>query len=181
MLVQCAAMNAASTLPAAEQLVEQLIEQVKHLPANLNVVGIHTGGAWVAQRVHAALKLDSPLGLLSSAFHRDDYGKSASSAAASRVLGAGIRATEIGFEVNGAHILLVDDILYTGRTIRAALNELFDFGRPASVQLAVLIDRGGRQLPIQADYVGVKHELPPGSQYVLSRDTQGRLHLGLEH
>ena len=127
----------------------------------IHLIGIHSGGAWVAQRLHQDLKLPTPLGTLSSAFHRDDYGR--------RGLPAEMKATDLPFEIPGADIVLVDDILYTGRTVRAALNELFDFGRPARVELAVLLDRGGRELPIEARYCGARHALRPGQSFVLSR------------
>src|SRR5690606_22263157 len=95
------------------------------------MLGVHSGGAWIAERLHRDLGLGSPLGFLSSAFHRDDYGE--------RGLPTSIKATSINFPIEDQHIILVDDILYTGRTIRAALNEIFDYGRPARVELAVLL------------------------------------------
>ncbi len=137
-----------------------------------HLIGIHSGGAWVAQRLHADLALATPLGTLSSAFHRDDYGR--------RGLPAEMKATELPFEIAGADILLVDDILYTGRTVRAALNELFDYGRPARVELAVLLDRGGRELPIEARYCGKVHPLPADRAFVLSRDAGSRFALRIE-
>jgi pyrimidine operon attenuation protein / uracil phosphoribosyltransferase len=136
------------------------------------VIGVHTGGAWVAERLHRDLALASPLGFLSSAFHRDDYGE--------RGLPTTIKATTINFPVEDQHILLVDDILYTGRTIRAALNEIFDFGRPARVELAVLLDRGGRELPLQADHVGAVMPLRADETFVLSQETSGRFALRVD-
>jgi pyrimidine operon attenuation protein/uracil phosphoribosyltransferase len=136
------------------------------------VIGVHTGGAWIAERLHRDLALASPLGFLSSAFHRDDYGE--------RGLPTTIKATQINFPVDDQHILLVDDILYTGRTIRAALNEIFDFGRPARVELAVLLDRGGRELPMQADYAGAVMPLHSHENFVLSQETSGRFALRIE-
>lgn len=118
------------------------------------LVGIHRGGAWVAQRLHTALGLTAPLGTLDISFHRDDFARSG--------LQPEVRSSSIPFVVDDAQIVLVDDILYTGRTIRAALNELFDYGRPAGVLLAVLADRGGRELPIAADAIGIRLELVPG-------------------
>lgn len=128
------------------------------------LVGIHSGGAWVAERLHQALCPQAPLGLLSSAFHRDDF--------SSRGLQAGSQrgTTRIDFAVEGADIVLIDDVLYTGRTIRAALNELFDYGRPRRVDLAVLVDRGGRELPVHAAIAGCRLELDPGQSLVLGRD-----------
>lgn len=136
------------------------------------VIGVHSGGAWVAERLHRDLALDTPLGFLSSAFHRDDYG--------ARGLPTTIKATAIDFAVEARPILLVDDILYTGRTIRAALNEIFDYGRPARVDLAVLIDRGGRELPLAADYVGETIPLAEPERFVLSQETTGRFALRIE-
>jgi len=140
-----------------------------------HLVGIHSGGAWIAQRLHAELAPGTPLGLLSSAFHRDDYGRRVG-----RGLPAGKPATELPLPIDGAHLILVDDILFTGRTVRAALNELFDYGRPARVQLAVLIDRGGRELPVQADLAAARVALPPSQSLALARDDQGRFSFKVE-
>lgn len=139
------------------------------------LVGIRSGGGWIAQRLHRDLALSSPLGLLSSAFHRDDYGRRRG-----RGLPADLKPSELPLPIDGAHLILVDDILFTGRTVRAALNELFDYGRPASVALAVLIDRGGRELPVQAGYCGVVAPLPPPHNYVLAQDPAGRFTLAIE-
>lgn len=136
------------------------------------LVGIHSGGAWIAERLHRDLRLETPLGTLSSAFHRDDYGKR-------RYLPAESRQTELPFDVQGADLVLVDDILYTGRTVRAALNELFDYGRPSRVELAVLIDRGGRELPIEARYCGAVHVLDEQASFEFSREADGRFSLRL--
>ncbi|MBN9429798.1 MAG: bifunctional pyr operon transcriptional regulator/uracil phosphoribosyltransferase PyrR [Burkholderiales bacterium] len=138
----------------------------------VHLIGIYSGGAWVAARLHADLALTSPLGTLSSAFHRDDYGR--------RGLPNTPKSTELPFEVDGADLLLVDDILYTGRTVRAAMNELFDYGRPARIELAVLLDRGGRELPIEARYCGAVHPLPGDRHFALSRGDDGRLALRIE-
>ena len=135
-------------------------------------IGIHTGGAWLAARLHAELGLGSPLGFLSSAFYRDDV--------QARGLSARMQPTKIDFDVNGRDIVLVDDILHTGRTIRAALNEIFDYGRPARVRLAVLLDRGGRELPVRADYLGAELALQPGEKLVLSQRTSGMFELRVE-
>ncbi|MGZ5270780.1 MAG: bifunctional pyr operon transcriptional regulator/uracil phosphoribosyltransferase PyrR, partial [Ramlibacter sp.] len=123
----------------AEALYRELARGVPALrgPAG-RLVGITSGGAWLAQRLQRDLGLDGEAGVISSAMHRDDF--------AQRGL-SGSAQTELPFDVDGAHIVLLDDVLYTGRTIRAVLNELFDYGRPASVKLAVLVDRGGRELP----------------------------------
>ena len=117
------------------------------------MVGIHTGGVWVAQRLHELLALTSPLGELDISFYRDDFTRIG--------VNPQVKPSRIPFDIEGRHIILVDDVLYTGRTIRAALNELFDYGRPASVILAVLAERNGRELPIQADVAGRHIDLPP--------------------
>jgi pyrimidine operon attenuation protein/uracil phosphoribosyltransferase len=155
-------------LPDAEQLLQALIEQMR--PAvgpETGLIGIHTGGVWVAERLHSALKLAIPLAALDVSFYRDDY--------ESRGLKSDVRRSEIPFEVEDRHLVLVDDVLYTGRTIRAALNEKFDYGRPGRVQLAALVDRGGRQLPIAADFVGARVTLQQGQSVELTRDPAGRL------
>jgi pyrimidine operon attenuation protein / uracil phosphoribosyltransferase len=110
------------------------------------LIGIHTGGVWVAERLRERLAIEPPIGELDIAFYRDDFSQIG--------MHPSVRPSKLPFEVDGRHIALIDDILYTGRTVRAALNEVFDYGRPASVLLAVLVDRGGRQLPIQPDAAG---------------------------
>ncbi len=158
------------TLPEAEALLEKLVGQMRpRLPAEALLVGIHTGGVWLAERLHSALGLTSPLGSIDVSFYRDDYG--------SRGLPAGIKRSSIPFEVDGAHVVIVDDVLYTGRTIRAAMNELFDYGRPARVELAVLVNRGGRELPISADYCAHTMDLAPSRTLVLGRGDDSRLSL----
>ena len=161
-------------LPDAEAQCRQLAELIRpNLTPQTALVGIHTGGAWIAQRLHDDLFPGQPgPGFLSSAFHRDDYGE--------RGLPRAMARTELPFEIAGADIILVDDILYTGRTVRAAINELYDYGRPARVRLAVLLDRGGRQLPFAPDYCGALHPLDADSAFVLSQDTAGRLSLRVE-
>jgi pyrimidine operon attenuation protein/uracil phosphoribosyltransferase len=123
------------------------------------MIGIHTGGLWVAQYLHAKLGIKEPLASLDISFYRDDF---------SRIgMHPQVRPSNIPTGVENRNIILVDDVLYTGRTIRAALNELFDYGRPTSVSLAVLIDRGGRELPIEAQAVGEKIELKRNQQIKL--------------
>jgi pyrimidine operon attenuation protein / uracil phosphoribosyltransferase len=129
------------------------------------LVGITSGGAWLAERLQKDLGLHGAPGVISSAMHRDDF--------AQRGL-SGSAQTELPFDVDGAHIVLLDDVLYTGRTIRAVLNELFDFGRPASVKLAVLVDRGGRELPVQADFAAARVALPETQSLELARGSDGR-------
>jgi pyrimidine operon attenuation protein/uracil phosphoribosyltransferase len=121
--------------------------------ANPALVGIRTGGVWIAERLRTLLRLDEPLGELNIAFYRDDF---------SRVgIHPTVAPSNLPFDVDNRDLILIDDILYTGRTVRAALNEIFDYGRPRSVKLVVLFDRGGRELPIQADLVGAHLKLGP--------------------
>ena len=151
----------------AEALYGQLREGVRGLVAGeAALVGIWSGGAWLAERLQADLGLPGRHGVISSTLHRDDFG--------ARGL-ARANVTELPFAIEGRRIVLVDDVLYTGRTIRAVLNELYDFGRPASVALAVLVDRGGRELPIAADCAAARIVLPPGQRLSLARTQDGRL------
>ncbi len=162
-----------NNLPDAEALCAQLAAQLKTaLAPSTAMIGIHTGGAWLAERLHAALGLKEPLGLMDISFYRDDYSKQG--------LHHDPKRTRIPFEIEGRDLLLVDDVLYTGRTVRAAMNELFDYGRPASIALAVLADRGGRQLPICAQYCGARVEVPAGGRLRLKRGDDGRLALEIE-
>ncbi len=117
------------------------------------MVGIHTGGVWVAQRLHALLQLPEPLGTLDIAFYRDDFTRIG--------LNPVVRPSSLPVSPEGRHVLLVDDVLYTGRTVRAALNQIFDYARPASVCLVALVDRGGRELPIEPQITGLRVDLPP--------------------
>ena len=160
-------------LPEAEKLCQQLVKELKPLVgAKTAMVGLYTGGVWLAERLHKELAIASPLGLMDIAFYRDDY--------AARGLKHDPKRTKIPFDVNGAELLLVDDVLYSGRTVRAAMNELFDYGRPASISLVVLADRGGRQLPICAQHCGARVDVPAGQRLRLKRDDSGRLALVLE-
>ncbi|WP_006788145.1 bifunctional pyr operon transcriptional regulator/uracil phosphoribosyltransferase PyrR [Thiorhodospira sibirica] len=134
-----------------EQMSRALATRIKSYPTPPAMVGIHTGGVWVAQHLHQRLGLDKPLGLLDIAFYRDDFSHMG--------LHPQVRPSQLPFEVDDQHLILVDDVLYSGRTIRAALNELFDYGRPASVTLAVLVARDGRELPIEAQVVGTQIQL----------------------
>jgi pyrimidine operon attenuation protein/uracil phosphoribosyltransferase len=153
--------------PDAERLYERLRAGVPPLLAGGGVlVGIHTGGAWLAERLHRELRLEGEPGLISSALHRDDF--------AERGLSGELRATRLPFEVDGARIVLVDDVLHTGRTIRAVVNELFDFGRPRSIALAVLVDRAGRELPIGAAFAAETSNLDPAERLTLARGDDGR-------
>jgi len=159
-------------LPEAEDLLAVLTAQIRQgISSDTAVVGIHTGGVWLAERLHRGLQLALPLGALDVSFYRDDFGQIG--------LHPQIRPSDIPFKVEGSHIILVDDVLYTGRTIRAAINELFDYGRPASIRLAALIDRGGRELPIAAQYIGATLEVPPAKMLALEKKADGKLGLSL--
>lgn len=150
----------------AEALYRELLRGVQQLGLeNTQLVGITSGGAWLAERLHKDLGRGGAPGIISSAMHRDDFARRG-------LAGAG-QQTQIPFDVDDARILLLDDVLYTGRTLRAVLNELFDFGRPASVRLAVLVDRGGRELPVQADFAAARVALPPGQTLALARGEDG--------
>ena len=160
-------------LPEAENLCQQLAEALKpRIGPKTAMVGLYTGGAWLAERLHQILGMSTPLGLMDIAFYRDDY--------AARGLKHDPKRTKIPFDVNGRELLLVDDVLYSGRTVRAAMNELFDYGRPESIALVVLADRGGRQLPICAQYCGAQVDVPAGMRLTLKRDDSGKLMLALE-
>jgi pyrimidine operon attenuation protein/uracil phosphoribosyltransferase len=157
----------ASKLPDPEALVRELAAKMRGpLPRDAGIVGIYTGGVWVAERLHRELGVAAPMGTLAVTLHRDDF---------SRIgLHREARSSQIPFDVDGREVVLVDDVLHTGRTVRAALNELFDFGRPRAVRLAVLADRGGRELPVAADFLGARVELADGEELVLSNEG-GRL------
>jgi pyrimidine operon attenuation protein/uracil phosphoribosyltransferase len=162
-----------TALPDAEALLPGLAAELRaRVTPQTAMVGLYTGGAWLAERLHAMLGLALPLGLMDIAFYRDDYAKQG--------LKHDPKRTRIPFEVEGREILLVDDVLYTGRTVRAAMNEVFDYGRPRSIVLVVLADRGGRQLPICAQHVGARVEVPEGRRLRLKRAADGRLRFELE-
>jgi len=152
----------------AEQLYSVLLQGVRRLVTDDTVlVGVWSGGAWLAERLSRDLGRSEPHGCISSALHRDDFSR--------RGMAVSREATQLPFEIEGRHILLVDDVLYTGRTTRAVINELFDYGRPASVTLVVLVDRGGRQLPIEPAFSAARIVLPAEERVSLGRDDQGRL------
>ena len=157
-------------LPDAEVLLSALTEQMRPaVSSDTLLVGIHTGGVWLAQRLHKSLGLSQPLGTIDVSFYRDDYG--------SRGLHPRVKPSEIPFEIADADVVLVDDVLFTGRTIRAALNELFDYGRPRRVRLAALVDRGGRELPMAAQFVGAEVSVREDEQIELRKAADGRLNL----
>ena len=156
-------------LPDAEQLVAALTDKVRQLAAQETValVGIHSGGAWLAERMHDVFGDAIPFGTLDISFYRDDFEQ--------RGLHPQVKPSHIPFDVESTHIVLIDDVLYTGRTIRGAMNELFDYGRPAKITLAVLVDRGGREMPVEAQIVGTHLELAPEQSLELLRDDAGKL------
>jgi pyrimidine operon attenuation protein/uracil phosphoribosyltransferase len=157
----------------AEALYRDLLAGVRGLRGeSTHLVGITSGGAWLAERLQRDLGLAGTPGIISSAMHRDDFAQRGLS-------GAGAQ-TQLDFDVNGASIVLLDDVLYTGRTIRAVINELFDYGRPAGVKLAVLVDRGGRELPLQADYAAARVALPASQSLALARAGNGQFSFQVE-
>jgi pyrimidine operon attenuation protein / uracil phosphoribosyltransferase len=147
-----------------EQIEQLVVGMAERLRAGLHpetaMIGIQTGGVWIADRLRQHLGVTEALGELNIAFYRDDFSHIG--------MHPSVQPSNLPFDVEGRHVLLVDDILYTGRTVRAALNEIFDYGRPASVRLAVLVDRGGRELPIQPDTVGTTLSLRPGQHAKLT-------------
>ena len=159
----------------AEALYRELLGQVRAGLAGVPdaaIVGIHSGGAWLAERLAKDLDLTSRFGTIDVSFYRDDYAK--------KGLHPDVKPTHIRFPVDGATVVLVDDVLQTGRTVRAAINVLFDYGRPACIRLAALADRGGRELPVAPDYVGTRAELAPQQSLCLQRGDDGQLSLTIE-
>jgi pyrimidine operon attenuation protein / uracil phosphoribosyltransferase len=156
-------------LPTPESLIDRLAEQIKpHINTDCALVGIHTGGVWIMDALAERFGLDIPCGVLDIAFYRDDF---------SRIgLHPETKPSHLPFDVEDRRILLLDDVLFTGRTIRAAMNLLFDYGRPAEIKLAVLVDRGGRELPVCADYVGLKLDLAPDEHISLEKNDSEGLH-----
>ena len=156
------------SLPDAEAQCVALAELIRPtlLPGTM-LVGIHSGGAWIARRLQELLGLPGEIGLIDVSFYRDDFGE--------KGLHPQVKPTSIPFEVESRHLILIDDVLYTGRTTRAAINELFDYGRPASVKLAVLADRGGRELPVCAEFCTWKASLDESEELILEPDASGRL------
>ena len=142
-------------------LLDKLVSDLTPLLASDPVIiGIHTGGSWLAEILHQRLAISEPCGSLDISFYRDDF---------SRIgLNPKVKASQLPEDISDRHILLIDDVLQTGRTIRAAMNEIFDYGRPASIKLCVLLERNGRELPIQADYCGLKIDLRHDQQIKLT-------------
>lgn len=156
----------------AEALYLELLVGVRALfRPGMRLVGVTSGGVWLAERLQRDLNLAQRPGVISSSMHRDDFAR--------RGMTAGAQ-TQIDFDVNESSIILLDDVLYTGRTIRAVLNELFDFGRPAMVKLAVLVDRGGRELPVQADICAARVALPVTQSLALARSEAGVFSFNVE-
>ena len=161
-------------LPDIDVLLDQLCKATRarlaeHNVADPRLIGIHSGGVWLARRLSASLGLSEDIGELDISFYRDDF---------TRVgMHPTVRPSRIPWDIEGRHLVLVDDVMYSGRTIRAALNEIFDYGRPASVTLAVLISRNGRELPIEAGAFGAQLTLPPNQQIKLRGPTPLRLEL----
>jgi pyrimidine operon attenuation protein/uracil phosphoribosyltransferase len=160
-------------LPDAEAALAALVERMAPAVAHdAAFVGIYSGGAWIAERLAKRIPGNHPVGFIDVSFYRDDYNRSG--------LKPNTRRTALPFDVEGATIVLVDDVLYTGRSVRAAINELFDFGRPAAIALAVLIDRGGRELPIEPTYAGARLAVARELSIVVSQGADGRLALAVE-
>ena len=157
-----------TTCPSPDDLIPRIAEQLKALLSergidNPHMIGTHTGGVWLAERLHKAMGIEAPLGELNITFYRDDFTRIG--------MHPQVTPSSLDFDVEDQHIILVDDVLHTGRTIRAALNEIFDYGRPASVILVTLVDRSGRELPISADVTGVQLALGPNEQSLEIQET----------
>ena len=164
-------------LPKAEELYQRLkygvADLIAQLPAgDVHLVGIYSGGAWLAQRLKRDLNIATENALLNTSLYRDDFRKIG--------LHSQKMPSSVPFDVSDKHLILVDDILYTGRSVRAAMNELFDIGRPASIALAVLIDRGGREIPVQPNVVGEVFTLPENQRFVLSQDEEHVFDIALQ-
>jgi pyrimidine operon attenuation protein/uracil phosphoribosyltransferase len=160
-------------LPNAEMTLGQLADKMRGAVAfDAKLIGIHSGGAWIAERLASMLGGEHAVGFIDVSFYRDDY--------ATKGLRQKVATTTLPFEVGGSRIVLVDDVLFTGRSVRAAINELFDYGRPEAVELAVLIDRGGRELPIEPTYVGARLTVARDLSIVLQRHVDGGLELTVE-
>ena len=161
----------------AEQLYDKLLVKLREVMQadSFELVGLAMGGAWIVERLAKDLGLPH-YGVINVAFHRDDYAEKGMTALRT----ASTMTTHLPFDVNGAKVILIDDVLLTGRTVRAALNELFDFGRPAQVELMVLADRGNRELPVTANFVGEQVAVPENQILVLEKDNAGKFSFELE-
>ncbi len=166
-------MCSAAQMPDAEALFAALREKMAaSIAFDAKLVGVYSGGAWIADRLKTELDGEHEVGYIDVSFYRDDLSTAG--------LKPTVRSTQLPFAVEGAHIVIVDDVLFTGRSIRAAINTLFDFGRPASIQLAVLVDRGGRELPIAAEYVGESLMVPADQMLAVNKDDAGKFFLTME-
>lgn len=160
-------LNIAKLLEQLETTIRQQIEQRQlHNPL---LIGIHSGGAWIAEQIHQQLGIQEPLGLLDITFYRDDFSQIG--------MHPKVKTSQLPTHLEGRDIILIDDVFYTGRTIRAALNEIFDYGRPNQVLLAVLIERNGRQIPLQPDCVGGQISLPAGQRIKLTGPEPLAIHI----
>jgi len=161
----------------AEKSYQNLLKNLRQRKQSISyeLAGLAMGGAWIAERLASDLGMPH-YGVINVAFHRDDYAEKGMTALRT----ASTMSTHLPFDVNGANIILIDDVLLTGRTVRAALNELFDFGRPAQVELMVLADRGKRELPISAHFVGEEVQVPDQQILVLEKDAAGKFSFQLE-
>ena len=165
-------MSQASQIPDAESVLTALADRMRPAVAfDAAFVGIYSGGAWIADRLAKMIPGEHPVGYIDVSFYRDDFARSG--------LKSGAKRSELPFDVEGATIILVDDVLFTGRSVRAAVNELFDYGRPARIELAVLVDRGGRELPVEATYCGARLAVARNLSLVLARDGE-HLKFGVE-
>ncbi len=161
------------TLPDAESTLAALADRMRGAVAyDAKFVGIYSGGAWIAERLAKMIPGEHAVGYIDVSFYRDDFSRTG--------LKPAVKCTDLPFEVEGATIVLVDDVLYTGRSVRAAINELFDFGRPACIELAVLVDRGGRELPFEPTYTGARLAVARDLTVALSRGADGTLGLAIE-
>jgi pyrimidine operon attenuation protein/uracil phosphoribosyltransferase len=160
-------LNIASLLDQLETAIHQQIQERQlHNPV---LIGIHSGGAWIAEQIHQRLGIQEPLGLLDITFYRDDFSQIG--------MHPKVKTSQLPTHLEGRDIILIDDVFYTGRTIRAALNEIFDYGRPNQVLLAVLIERNGRQIPLQPDCVGGQINLPAGQRIKLTGPEPLAIHI----
>jgi pyrimidine operon attenuation protein/uracil phosphoribosyltransferase len=165
-------MPQSTQIPDAEATLIALAERMRPAVAfDAAFVGIYSGGAWIADRLGKMIPGEHPVGYIDVSFYRDDYARTG--------LKAGAKRSVLPFDVEGATIILVDDVLYTGRSVRAAINELFDYGRPERIELAVLVDRGGRELPVEATYCGARLAVARNLSLVLAKDGE-RLRFGVE-
>ena len=153
-------MNKQHDIPALIEQIATGLQQKLDINEQTAMVGIRTGGVWIAQQLHSILKIQPPLGALDISFYRDDFTRIG--------MNPQVKPSDLPFTLDDRDIILVDDVLHTGRTIRAAMNELFDYGRPASIVLVTLVERSGRELPIEANVVGLHMELGPGEHVKLS-------------